>query len=213
MSPSWTRTTCGNRRKVTEQVAILENHPTAGLVYGASVYWNSWRDSEVPDFRLALGVEESRLYTPPVLLTGALRSRVPTPCPSAVLVRRALAIEVGGFDDGLHPFEDQAFLAKVYMRVPVYVAGESRVLYRQHAASAVARMTAAGSKYDAGLVYFEWLERYLVRAGRHRSLALAGPTAEEASVCPSRRTTASSGPDSKTHGRLRRVVVRKRKAS
>ena len=151
--------------KVTEQVAILEKHPAAGLVYGVTVYWRSWQESGMPDFRLALGVDEDRLYRPPVLLTGALRSRVPTPCPSAVLVRRALAVEVGGFDDGLHPFEDQAFLAKVYVRAPVYVAGESWTLYRQHAASAVARMAAAGGKYDAGLVYFEWLERYLVEQG------------------------------------------------
>ena len=171
-------------RKLAEQVAILEKHPAAGLVYGAAVYWNSWRDPEVPDFRRALGVEENRLYPPTVLLTGALRSRVPTPCPSVVLVRRGLAVEVGGFDDGLHPFEDQAFLAKVYLRVPVYVAGESWILYRQHPASAVARMTAAGSKYDAGLAVLRVAGALPVRTGRNPPPSPACAPTEAAPVQP-----------------------------
>jgi len=198
--------------KLTEQVAILEKHPAAGLVYGAVVYWNSWGESEAADFRRALGVEENRLYPPPILLVGALRSRVPTPCPSVMLVRSVLAVEVGGFDDGLHPFEDQAFLAKVYLRVPVYVAGQSWVLYRQHPESAVARMTAAGRKFDAGLVYFEWLERYLLEQGvTDRALWRA--------LRQKKRRYAHPRYDSlfraalKTHERLRRVVDRERKAS
>jgi glycosyltransferase involved in cell wall biosynthesis len=199
-------------RKLAEQVAILEKHPAAGLVYGAAVYWNSWRDPEVPDVRRALGVEENRLYPPTVLLTGALRSRVPTPCPSVVLVRRGLAVEVGGFDDGLHPFEDQAFLAKVYLRVPVYVAGESWILYRQHPASAVARMTAAGSKYDAGLAYFEWLERYLSEQGvTHRPLRRALRQKRRRYSHPAYDRLYRAG--LQTQGRLRRAVGRERKAS
>src|SRR5689334_12542250 len=50
-------------QKLRRQVEILESHPDAVMVYGASRYWHSWsetpeREDHVPD----LGISTGRLY-------------------------------------------------------------------------------------------------------------------------------------------------------
>ena len=116
-----------------------------------------------------LGVEADTLSRPPKLLTLALESKAPTPCPSNVLLRRVIVQQVGGFEEiftGIYQlYEDQAFLAKVYLAGSVFVASECWDRYRQHADSCVSVVMQAGQKYEAGLFYLTWLERYLAVNG------------------------------------------------
>lgn len=154
--------------KLEEQVGIMASQPEAAMVYGATQYWHSWTGNSEDldrDYMLKLGVEPNTLVRSPSLLTLSLESKAPTPCPSDILLRREIVDSVGGFEEGFRGiyqlYEDQAFLAKVYLKAPVFVAGNCWDRYRQHENSCVAVVTEAGRKYKAGLFYLDWLERYL----------------------------------------------------
>jgi glycosyltransferase involved in cell wall biosynthesis len=152
--------------KLAQQVRILESHPRAGLVYGRSEHWYSWDRANEVDYVPSLGVEPDTLIEPPTLLTLALESKAPTASPSNILVRRQTLERVGGFEESmtgrLQLFEDQAFLAKVYLAEPVFAAAAVWDRYRKHDDSCVARTKRSGEKHAVGLAYFDWLESYLV---------------------------------------------------
>jgi glycosyltransferase involved in cell wall biosynthesis len=152
--------------KLEHQVALLASHPEAALVYGTPLYWHSWtgdpsdcaRDS-VP----ATSVPPNTLVTPPRLLTAAYPLGTGNaPCPSDLLFRRALIERAGAFEDSFRGFyEDQAFLAKVYLKECVLVVDECWSRYRQHPGSCMSAVAAAG-QYHAGRLHFlQWLEEYL----------------------------------------------------
>lgn len=153
--------------KLEEQVAILEAHPEVALVYGATRYWYSWTGNPADaerDFVRPLGVEANSVVAPPKLLTLALDSRAPVAWPSDLMVRQSVLEQVGGFEErfpGL--FDDQAFLAKLYLRAPVFVSDRSWFLYRRHDHSFTS--SARDSKHVLGLEYFKWLEDYLAQTG------------------------------------------------
>jgi glycosyltransferase involved in cell wall biosynthesis len=155
-------------QKLEEQVAILESHPEAAMVYGPSLYWYSWTgtpDDIQRDYVRPLGLKPNTLCRPPTLLTLALESKAPTPCPSDLLIRRELVEAAGGFEERFRGayqlYEDQAFLAKVYLKGSVFVAGQCWDRYRQHPDSCVSVVKRAGQKYSVGLYYLKWLEKYL----------------------------------------------------
>jgi glycosyltransferase involved in cell wall biosynthesis len=159
-------------RKLKEQLAILRAQPEAGMVYGATRYWHSWTGNPedigrdyVPD----LGIQSDTLVKPPTLLTRYLESKALTPCPSDILLRREVLERVGGFEEkfsGVRQlYEDQAFLAKVYLTTPVFVASSCWDRYRLHPDSCVSRVERANLKYNVGLFYLKWLEKYLAKEG------------------------------------------------
>jgi len=159
-------------RKLEEQVAILNAQPEAGMVYGASEYWSSWTGSAEDlqrDCFAKLGVPADTLIKPLVLLTLSLKATAPTPCPSNILLRRKIVEDVGGFEETFRRshlmYEDQAFLAKVYIHTSVFVSGRYWDRYRQHTDSCVSVVTRAGKKYSAGLFYLKWLSSYLASHG------------------------------------------------
>jgi glycosyltransferase involved in cell wall biosynthesis len=57
-------------QKLTEQVALLEAHPTAGLLYGRTLIWSDWtgraEDAQRDRF-VDLGVAPNTLIQPPAL--------------------------------------------------------------------------------------------------------------------------------------------------
>jgi glycosyltransferase involved in cell wall biosynthesis len=158
--------------KLAEQVAIAEAEPEVSMVHGAALCWRSWTGA--PD---DLGADEqpattlrNRLLRPPSLLTIAYPlGKEPAPPPSDLLVRRSLLDRIGGFEEGFQGifqlYEDQAFLAKVYLHGAVYVADACWTKYRIHPNSCVARVRGAGHRDLVRLFYFEWLEKYLASQG------------------------------------------------
>jgi glycosyltransferase involved in cell wall biosynthesis len=159
--------------KLERQVAILDRYAEAAMVYGTAQYWRSWtgtaEDVEsdyVPDFGLA---PIDTLVPPPTLLMLYLRSRARTPCPSSLLLRSEAVQSVGGFEENFRGtyqlYEDQAFLAKVFVKKTVFVMRECLIRYRLHAESCVSLVKAAKQKYTIGLFYLKWLEEYLAREG------------------------------------------------
>jgi len=185
--------------KLERQLSILTAHPAAEMVYGSSQYWYSWSGNaedlerdHIPD----LGVVEDTLFEPPLLLTLLHPlGRGAAPPPSDVLVRRAAVERVGGFEEqfrgGLTLYEDQAFLAKLYLNSPVFVSSETWDKYRIHADSNVVRQNRSGQG-DAGRLFFlDWLESYLrdhaVRDPRiwavlHRSLRAYGRSVSHSGI-------------------------------
>src|SRR5262249_40693815 len=137
--------------------------------YGPSQYWYSWTGAPadlIRDHTPALGVQTDQLIAPPILLTLSLKSAARTPCPSNFLVRRDIVKEVGGFEEQFRGlFEDQVFLAKVFLKSHVYIAQECWDRYRRHTESCVSVGARDGKKYSAGILYFNWLEEYLAEQG------------------------------------------------
>lgn len=151
--------------KLSEQVAILEAHDEAALVYGAAEYWYGWTGDpadEARDAVRAIGLEAG-VIVPPLALTLALESKAPVAWPSDLLVRRSAFEQVGGFEERFRGmFDDQAFLAKVCLVSPVFVSDRSWFRYRRHERSLTAQ--ARQDKHALGLAYLDWLEGYVADA-------------------------------------------------
>jgi hypothetical protein len=83
------------------------------------------------------------------------------------LVRHEAVQTIGGFEEerSLGMYEDQAFLAKLFLRFPVLVSDRCCWdRYRLHPGQrSVGRPFA--EKRVAALAYFDWLERYLGENG------------------------------------------------
>ncbi len=176
--------------KLAEQVALLDAEPRAAMVSGASRYWHGWtghaadlaRD-RTPD----LGLPADRLYAPPDLAVRLypLGDATPPP-PSDWLLRRTLVSEVGGFEEcftGPHQlYEDQAFLAKVFLRATVALSSRTWTHYRIHPDSCSSAVARTGQYRAVRARFLQWLDDYVrtspgvapeVRRAVRRSLAVA----------------------------------------
>jgi glycosyltransferase involved in cell wall biosynthesis len=160
-------------QKLKDQVRILESHPEAAMVYGRSRYWRSWT-GEATDMNLDcepdLGMETNKSVTAPqMLLLSYPLGTAPTPCPSDILLRKTALECVGGFEEDFHGpltmYEDQAFLAKLYLKETVFVADECWDKYRLHPDSCVSTVTGAGQYHLVRKYFFHWLETYLRKKG------------------------------------------------
>lgn len=159
--------------KLEQQVAIMESHPEAGMVYGRSIYWNSWTGNPEDmerDYTPELGVPSDTLFNPPTLLTLCypLGKGTPPP-PSDILLRREVVERIGGFEEGFRGqyqlYEDQAFFAKLYLNASVFAADKNWVKYRLHPDSCGSVVNKAGKYHTVRQFYLNWLEKYLSAQG------------------------------------------------
>jgi len=153
-------------------VQILEERPAVGIVYGATEWWYSWtgriedqgrdlRDRVVEKF----GRPESLAY-PPELIRLFTIDPGAVPCLSAILVRRKLFLEVGGFEENFRGlFEDHTFYTKICLRSIVYVTGTCWSRYRQHPGSSHAVALREGQLEQARLEFINWKKAYLQNQG------------------------------------------------
>jgi glycosyltransferase involved in cell wall biosynthesis len=148
--------------KITEQVAALEAHPEAGMVYGRTQMWHSWdADAVRSDYGFDLGVEPDRLYPPLQLLPQLLKNRAQTPTTCNALIRRAAYEEAGGFEEAFPGlYEDQVFFAKLYVSSATYVSSRLWALYRQHDGNETKRFSWV-RYYRERRAFLEWLAKYL----------------------------------------------------
>jgi glycosyltransferase involved in cell wall biosynthesis len=148
---------------LAEQVAILESHPEAAMVYGPIQWWYSWTrkpEDHERDYVEKLGVPPDTVIQPPRLLALFLRDKAAVP--SGILVRRQIIERVGGFEDAFRgEYEDQVFCAKICLNAPVFASGRSWYRYRQHADSCVSIGLNTGQTHYARLIFLNWLKQYL----------------------------------------------------
>lgn len=156
--------------KLERQVALLDAHPEAAMVYGPTQHWYSWTGDPADQGRdrlRTLGVPPGTLMHPPRLVTLFLQGRAQTPGTCGVLLRKSAAERVGGFEEQFRGmFEDQVFFYKLGLTAPVLVDGGCWDRYRQHHASHNRAMSRGGSYSRKGLpsaaeqAFLRWLQGY-----------------------------------------------------
>ena len=152
-------------QKLAHQLALFERFPEAGMICEASRFWYSWDDARQDDPVIGIGAPEG-LYAPGKLikLLYPLSTGQP-PCPSGIILKAEILKHSGAFEEafsGIYQlYEDQAFLAKMYLAEVIYISATANNKYRKHGNS----MTGAGN--DPKLYskvrnfYLDWLSNYL----------------------------------------------------
>jgi glycosyltransferase involved in cell wall biosynthesis len=157
-------------QKLEHQVAILETHPEAGMVYGPTLMWYGWTaksEDKAYERQRDLGVPQNTLVYPPKLLSLCLQRKAESPATSSFLIRRALIETIGGFEESFRGmYEDQAFLAKVLLRTPVFADSQCTDYYRQHTDSFCSKAKSTGQWHPfqpnpTYLVFLNWLAEYI----------------------------------------------------
>jgi glycosyltransferase involved in cell wall biosynthesis len=153
-------------RKLAEQVELMRAHPELGMVCGTVNYWRSWAGGD--DVLVPTGHVRNRVVRPPeASLALYPLGTAAAPCPSDLLLRRDVAEEVGRFEEHFtgprQIYEDQGFLAKLYLARPVYFSDAVWLDYRQHDESCVATVTREGRYHDVRSYFLTWFEGYLSR--------------------------------------------------
>jgi glycosyltransferase involved in cell wall biosynthesis len=149
-----------------EQVAILDSHPEAAMVYGRVQRWYSWTgdaDDRHRDSMRELVVPPDRVVAPPTLCPLLIQDRG---VPSGILVRREVAEEVGGFEAKFRGmYEDNAFLFKVCLRHAVFASGRSWYRYRKREDSSCANVVRSGGYPATRLAFLAWADDYVSAQG------------------------------------------------
>ena len=168
-------------RKLDQQIAILKKYSEVAMVYGRTLHWRSWNTGTTPrqrDAIPALGIRPERVYQPgqlTKLLHKMLRGRILSPSMSNVCFRRELFDRTGGFEVSFPGmYEDQVFIAKVFLKEAVYVSAELWDQYRIHPDSCVAVSDKMGLSPIAREDFLRGVEHYLWNEGlRGRSTSRA----------------------------------------
>jgi glycosyltransferase involved in cell wall biosynthesis len=151
------------------QLAQLQVHDEAGLIYGATEWWYSWtgdpsdrgRDC-VPD----LGVAEGTIIDGIPFVIGMLQRRLQAPCTCSTVSARHVADAVGGFEETFPGMcEDLVFVAKAALAAPVLVGRGCCGRYRQHAASCYTVAKSTGTAKAARKNFLIWLRKYVEQHG------------------------------------------------
>jgi glycosyltransferase involved in cell wall biosynthesis len=157
--------------KLEEQVAILEEHPEAAMVYGKQKVWYSWTgkpEDTQRDFIPNLGVPLNTLIEPPKLVILFLRKGGAgvVPSPSGILMHREAIEHVGGFEESFRNVsDDMVFYAKLCLEMPVFVSDKCWYWYRQHPNQRCYITNQTGQRQAVRLTYLNWLSVYLSRGG------------------------------------------------
>ncbi len=151
--------------KLREQLAIFEQHPRIAAVCGAVNYWRSWIGGQ--DVIVPTGHALDVVVDPP----GASLALYPlgsaaAPCPSDIMLRKGIVERLGGFEEHftneLQMYEDQGFLAKLYLAAPIYFSSSRWLDYRQHDSSIVAQVKQTGRYEHVRRYFLIWFHDYLL---------------------------------------------------
>jgi len=160
--------------KLRFQLDIFKNYSKVTVVLEASLYWNSWRDTEQDDTIVPVGVAEGIYETPQLMLSLYPLGKGAAPCPSGIMVRRIVlrrCVFEELFRGILQVYEDQAFLSKIYLKETVYVSATCHNQYRQRQASLVSGVHESGNYHKVRSYYLYWLRDYLqAQPVRYRSV-------------------------------------------
>ena len=190
--------------KLERQVAILDKHEDAMMVFGPTQWWYSWPGNQEaePDFVSELGVQADEVIPPPDVLRSFLAREDVAPCTCSVLVRRDAVEEVGGFEQSFRAmYEDQAFFAKICAKFPVFASSECLAKYRRHAGSSCSLDWRSGQHGMSRARFLAWLDTYLRTAG-------VEDTGLKAVLEAERQHAAEGAPSSDARGAFTRAIRR-----
>jgi glycosyltransferase involved in cell wall biosynthesis len=150
--------------KLEVQTRILDSQPDAGMLFGSTKYWFSWtgrpEDSQ-RDYVPALRVRTHTFFQPPLLFLLLIQGKAEVPCTCSILVRRAVAQKIGGFEESFRGmYEDQAFYAKICLCTPVLATDDCLAWYRQHSKSSYSTAVHSGQTHVLRYRFLKWLETY-----------------------------------------------------
>jgi glycosyltransferase involved in cell wall biosynthesis len=154
-------------QKLERQLSMLEKHPDAAMVYGATEYWHSWQSNPKREDHTwrRFGVPTNSIIPPPQLLLTYLDDPNTLPCNCGALIRTSAIQQVGGFEPTFRGlYEDQVFFAKLAANHPILVSDECHARYRRHSGSACGRADPIEVQ-RAYRSYLEWLRRYTIQNG------------------------------------------------
>ena len=154
--------------KLTNQVFIFEQNPGIGMIAEASEYWYDWADSTAKNVIIVVGFEQDKVYDPPHLMYELYPlGKGAAPCPSALILKKETIIKAGYFEESFIKeyamYEDQGFLAKIYLEEKVFISFACNNLYRQRPESIVQTVRTDGHYDKVRLYFLEWLEKYLAK--------------------------------------------------
>jgi glycosyltransferase involved in cell wall biosynthesis len=162
--------------KLAEQVALLDVHPQAAMLYGRTRLWFSWSGDPAEAARDSLTAASARFgepVPPPRQLVDYIRHEIYYPCTCSVLFRRGILESVGGFEGEFRgTYEDMALYSKIFLRYPVLAADRCWDWYRQHSDSSWAEAVRNGSYVQGGpnparRKLLAWLQAYMASEGIH----------------------------------------------
>jgi len=153
--------------KLQQQLELARAHTEAAMIFGRSLYWHSWNPSDNEPDSIPELAPGNRLYSPPGLWKLCYPfGKCGAPCPSDLLIRRAVLESVGGFEecfDSRYPtHEDIAVLSKIFLNFPVYVSSQCWDRYRRHNQSMWSQAMKDGGDERSREFYCEWMRTYLV---------------------------------------------------
>ncbi|RKT47403.1 glycosyltransferase [Thiocapsa rosea] len=175
--------------KLATQLAVLEGHPEADMVFGNTLYWHSWtgkpentEKDHLPTFR----IQTDTLVRPPTLVPILLGGAGAVPCICSFVAKRSLMDRIGGFDHAIgRLYEDQVLLAKLFCIGTVWVQSGYLERYRQREDSCWHRSMYSGEDKKSRIAFLRWLDHYLAtstktdprirRLTRERFLTLQRP--------------------------------------
>lgn len=151
--------------KLSEQVRILDATPHVDMIFGRSLYWQSWnKDARHGDFVHDLGVPDRAEMKPGEFLLRFLQYKVIVPVPSCIMVRKKAVYAAEGFGNLQSIYEDQAFYAKLSLVGAVMACAEVWNRYRVHDNSSCGSSSRA-QKRAARRDFLQWLQRELSKKG------------------------------------------------
>lgn len=145
--------------KLERQVAIMERCPNIGMVASRAYYWHENGLKILQPMTLSPGVLPPGSWIPKILEDDDNAA-----CPSAIMIRRDVAVRLGGFEESFRGtgqvFEDQVMWAKATLAVPIYYDPECASLYRIHSNSLCGAIR-PGEKLAARVRFYSWLTEFL----------------------------------------------------
>jgi len=154
--------------KLMYEMELFKKFPAVQMICEASLFWYSWKDPAADNIEIAIGATPDNLYHPPQLMKilYPLGEGQP-PCPSGIIIKREAFQRSNGFEpvfSGIYQlYEDQAFLAKIYLNEIIYISGKANNRYRKRTDS-VSSAVNDKKRYELVRNFFlDWLESYLDR--------------------------------------------------
>lgn len=153
--------------KLLSQVSIFQRNPDIGMIIEGSEYWYNWNDLQNENVRIFIGAAPETIYDPPQLIFSLYPlGNGAAPVPSGLIIKKESIQRCGSFEESFIKkyslYEDQAFLAKIYLQEKIYVSSECNNLYRQRTGSIVESVKANGDYHTVRRYFLEWLNDYLI---------------------------------------------------